>query len=79
MKNERKIVEEKEGTAGSQSCKRKLLTEVLKAPKPSPAKTDSYNPFHNRTHDRTIERENCTVLHLGISKDRDRAALSSMG
>ena len=36
-KNEREIVEEKEVTAGNQSCKRKRLTEVLKAPKPSPA------------------------------------------
>ena len=70
-KNEREIVEEKEETAGSQPCKRKLLTEVLKAPKPSPAKTDSCNPFHNRTQDRTKERENCTVLDLGISKDRE--------
>ena len=50
---------------GSQPCKRKRLTEVLKAPKPSPAKTDSCNPFHNRTQDRTKERENWTVLDLG--------------
>ena len=50
------------------------MTEVLKAPKPSPAKTDSCNPFHNRTQDRTKERENCTVLDLGISKDREWAA-----
>ena len=28
---------------------KKRLTEVLKAPKPSPAKTDPCNPFHNRT------------------------------
>ena len=70
-KNERETVEEKEETAGSQPCKRKRLTEVLKAPKPSPAKTDSCNPFHNRTQDRTKERENCTVLNLGISKDRE--------
>ena len=70
-KNEREIVEEKEETAGSQRCKRKRLTEVLKAPKPSPDKTDSCNPFHNRTQDRTKERENCTVLDLGISKDRE--------
>ena len=55
---------EKEETAGSQLCKRKRLTEVLKAPKLSPAKTDSCNPFHNRTQDRTKERENCTVLRL---------------
>ena len=59
---------------GSQPCKRKRLTEVLKAPKPSPAKTDSCNPFHNRTQDRTKERENWTVLDLGISKDREWAA-----
>ena len=70
MKNERETVEEKVETEGSQPCKRKRLTEVLKAPKPSPAKTDSCNPFHNRTQDRTKERENCTVLNLGISKDR---------
>ena len=70
-KNERETVEEKKETVGSQPCKRKRLTEVLKAPKPSPAKTDSYNPFHNRTQDRTKERENCTVLDLGISKDRE--------
>ena len=70
-KNERETVEEKEETADSQPCKRKRLTEVLKAPKPSPAKTDSCNPFHNRTQDRTKERENCTVLDLGISKDRE--------
>ena len=70
-KNERETVEEKEETAGSQPCKRKRLTEVLKAPKPSPAKTDSCNPFHNRTQDRTKERENWTVLDLGISKDRE--------
>ena len=57
-KNERKTVEEKEETVGSQPCRRKRLTEVLKAPKPSPAKTDSCNPFHNRTQDRTKEREN---------------------
>ena len=68
MKNETEIVEEKEKTAGSQPCKRKRLTEVLKAPTPSPAKTDSCNPFHIRTQDRTKERENCTVLDLGISK-----------
>ena len=65
---------EKEETAGNQSCKRKRLTEVLKAPKPSPVKADSCNPFHNRTQDRTIERENCTVLHLGNSKDREWGA-----
>ena len=47
------------------------LTEVLKTLKPSTAKTDSCNPFHNRTQNRTKERENCTVLHLGISKDRE--------
>ena len=70
-KNEIETVEEKEETAGSQPCKRKRLTEVLKALKPSPAKTDSCNPFHNRTQDRTKERENCTVLDLGISKDRE--------
>ena len=46
MKNEREIVEGKEETAGSQPCKRKRLTEVFKAPTPSPAKTDSCNPFH---------------------------------
>ena len=69
-KNEREIVEEKE-TAGSQPCKRKRLTEVLEAPKPSPAKTDSCNPFHSQTQDRTKERENYTVLDLGISKDRE--------
>ena len=50
------------------------MTEVLKAPKPSPAKTDSCNPFHNRTQDRTKECENCTVLDLGISKDREWVA-----
>ena len=70
-KNEREPVEEKEETAGSQPCKRKRLPEVLKAPKPSPAKTDSCNLVHNRTQDRTKERENCTVLDLGISKDRE--------
>ena len=70
-KNEREIVEEKEETVGSQPCKRKRLTEVLEAPTPSPAKTDSCNPFHKRTQDRTKECENCTVLDLGISKDRE--------
>ena len=70
-KNEREIVEENEETAGSQPCKRKRLTEVLKAPIPSPAKTDSCNPFLKRTQDRTKERENCTVLDLGISKDQE--------
>ena len=74
MKNEREIVEEKEETAGSQPCKRKRLTEVLKAPTPSLVKTDSCNPFHKRTQDRTKERENCTVLDLDISKDREWAA-----
>ena len=74
MKNEREIVEEKEETAGSQPCKRKRLTEVLKAPKPSPAKTDSCNLFHNRTQDRTKASENCAVLNLSISKDREWAA-----
>ena len=64
MKNEREIVEEKEETASSQPCKRKRLTELLKAPTPSPAKTDSCNPFHNRTQDRAKERENCTVQDL---------------
>ena len=63
-----------EGTAGSQPCKWKRLTEVLKPPTPSPAKTDSCNLFHNRTQDRTNERENYTVLDLGISKDREWAA-----
>ena len=57
-KNERETVEEKEETVGSQPCKRKRLTEVSKTPKPSPAKTDSCNPFHNRTQDRTKECEN---------------------
>ena len=57
-KDEREIVEEQEETAGSQSCKRKPLTEVLKAPKPSSAKTDSCNLFHNRTQDGTNERKN---------------------
>ena len=33
------------------------MTEVLKAPTLSPAKTDSCNPFHNRTQDRTKERK----------------------
>ena len=69
-KDEREIVEEQEETAVSQSCNRKRLTEVLKAPKLSPAKTDSCNPFHNRTQDRTKESENCPVLNLGISKER---------
>ena len=76
-KNEREIVEEKEETAGSQQpCKRKRLTVVLKALKPSPAKTDSGNPFHNRTQDRTKERGNCTVLDQGISL---RPRVSSQG
>ena len=61
-------------TAGSQPCKRKRLTEVLKAPIPSPAKTGSWSLFHNRTQDRTKECKNCTVLDLGISKDREWAA-----
>ena len=74
MKNEREIVEGKEETAGSQPFKWKRLTEVLKAPTPSPAKTDSSNPFHNRTQDRTKDLENCTVLDPGISKDREWAA-----
>ena len=56
MKNEREIVKEKEETAGSQPCKRKRLTEVLKAPTPSPAKTDSCNPFHKRKQYRTKDR-----------------------
>ena len=60
-----------EDPAGSQPFNRKRLTEVLKAPKPSPAKTDSCNTFHNPTQDRTKERENCTVLDQGISKDRE--------
>ena len=34
MKNEREIVEENQETAGCQPCKRKRLTEVLKAPTP---------------------------------------------
>ena len=70
-KNEREIVEEKEETAGSQPCKRKRLTELLKAPTPSAAKTDSCNPFHIRAQDRTKERKNCTVLDLGNSKDQE--------
>ena len=57
-KDKREIVEEQEETARSQSYKRKQLTEVLKATKPSPAKTDSRNPFHNRAQNRTKEREN---------------------
>ena len=65
-KDERDIVEEQEETAGSQSCERKRLTEVLKAPKPSQAKT-FMQPI---PQDRTKECENCTVLHLGISKDQ---------
>ena len=68
---EREIVEEQEETAGSQSCKRKRLNEVLKAPTTSPEKTDLCNPFHNRTQDETKERENCPVLNLGISKNRE--------
>ena len=50
------------------------MTEFLKTPTPSPAKTDSCNPFHNRTQGRTKERENYTVQDLGISKDREWAA-----
>ena len=50
-KDETEIVEEQEETEGSQSCKKKRLTGVLKAPKTSPAKTDSCNPFHNRTQE----------------------------
>ena len=57
-KGKREIFEDQEETAGSQSCIRKRLTEVLKAPKPSPAKTDSCNLFHNRTQDGTKEGEN---------------------
>ena len=53
------------------------MTEALKAPIPSPAKTDSRNLFHNRTQDRTKECENCTVLDLGISKDWESAAKDS--
>ena len=68
--NEREIVEEKEETAGSQPCKRKRLTEVLKAPKPSPAKTDSCNPFHNRTQDRTKERENFSSRPRHLERSR---------
>ena len=64
------MIEEKEETAGSQFCKRKRLSEVLKAPKPSPAKTDSCNPFQNRTQDITNERKNSTVLHLEIESER---------
>ena len=56
-KDEREIVEEQEETGGSQSCKRMRVTEVLKAPNLSPAKTDSCNPFRNRTQDRTKEHE----------------------
>ena len=48
---EKYIVEEQEETADSQSCKRKRLTEVLKAPKPSSAKTDSCNPLLNQTQE----------------------------
>ena len=70
-KDEREIVEEQEETASNQSCKRKRLTEILKVLKPSPAKTDSNNPFHNQTQDRTKKRKNCQVLNLGISKDRE--------
>ena len=57
-KYEREKVEEKEEKAGSQSCKIKRLSEVLKTPKPLSAKTDSCNPFHYRTQDRTKESEN---------------------
>ena len=57
--------------------KRKRLTEVLKAPKPSPAKTDSCNPFRNRTQDGTKERENCTVLDLSMHLEGSR--VSSQG
>ena len=64
MKKKRKIVEEQEEIADSQSCKRKRLTEVLKAPKPSPAKTDSFNLFHNRTQNRTKECENRPVNNM---------------
>ena len=47
------------------------MTEVLKAPKPSPVKTDSCNPFHNRTQDGIKKHENWPVLNLSISKDRE--------
>ena len=70
-KDEREITEEQEETAGNKFCKRKRLTYVLKAPRLYPAKTDLCNLFHNQTQDRLKERENCTVLHLGISKDRE--------
>ena len=50
------------------------MTEVFKAPKSSPPKTDSCNPFHNRTQDRTKERENYPVLNFGTWKDRESAA-----
>ena len=57
-KDETEIVDEQEETAGIQSCKRKRLIRVLKAPKPSPSKANSCNPFHNRTQDGTKEHEN---------------------
>ena len=71
-KDEREIVEEQEETAVSQSCKRKRLTEVLKAPKLSPAKTDSCNPFHNRTQDRTKECEDDCFAITGNCRKRIR-------
>ena len=70
-KNEREIVEENEETAGSQPCKRKRLTEALKAPTPSTSKDRFMQPIPQLTQDRTKELENCTVLDLGISKDRE--------
>ena len=53
--------------------------ENLKNYKIAPAKTNSCNPFHNRTQDRTKERENCRVLNLGISKRSKVNSQSSTG
>ena len=68
-KNEKKIVEEKDETAGRQSYK-KTIDWSFKSTQTFTSKNRSMQPIPQSNIDRTKVRENCTVLHIGLSKYR---------
>ena len=60
-KDEREIVEEHKETVGSQSCKRKLLTELKKIYTFTRKIHATHSTIEHKTND---ESENCRVLHM---------------